>query len=316
MRLTAVTMIRNEADILPDFLGHCAALFDEVLAADHASSDGSTEILAAAAARMPLAVLRFAQRPYAQSRIVTALAREAFARGADWVFPLDADEFPMVAGRDDLAARLPSDAAAVLWRWRNLWPPGEHAFARFDAARNYEALPPGANATVKIAISRRVPALLPDFAIGQGSHNVARLRERAGTPAEVGRLAHVPIRSRERFVLKAALGARSLADMPDLPAGSGNQWRRAADRPDRFDGPAGPTRLRRLALAYPAGGDTGAPVETIAFAPAGRLEGLPAGLPDAASVLAREAALSWQPAPDPPWRVERDGDALVLVPLA
>jgi hypothetical protein len=316
MRLTAIAMIRNEADILPDFLGHCAALFDEVLVADHASSDGSTEILAAAAARMPLLVRRYAQRPYAQSQLVTALAREAFARGADWVFPLDADEFPMVAGRDDLVARLPSEAAAVLWRWRNLWPPGEHGFARFDAARDYEALPPDANATVKIAISRRVPVLLPDFAIGQGSHNVAWLRDRAGTPAEAGRIAHVPIRSRERFVLKAVLGARSLAETPTLPAGSGNQWRRAAERPDRLDGPAGLARLRRNALAYPGGGDTGAPVETIAFAPAGRLHGLPAGLPDAASVLARDAALAWQPAPAAPWRVDRDGDALVLVPLA
>jgi hypothetical protein len=315
MRLTAIAMIRNEADILPDFLGHCAALFDEVLVADHASSDGSTEILAAAAARMPLLVRRYAQRPYAQSQLVTALAREAFARGADWVFPLDADEFPMVAGRNDLAARLPGDAAAVLWRWRNLWPPGEHRFARFDAARDYEALPPAANATVKIAISHRVPALLPDFAIGQGSHNVARLRDLAGVPVEAGRLAHLPIRSRERFVLKAALGARSLADTPNLPAGSGIQWRRAADRPDRFDGPAGLARLRRHALAYPNGGDTGAAVETIAFAPAERLDGLPTGLPDAASVLARDAALAWRPAPARPWRVERDDDALVLVPL-
>lgn len=314
MRLTAVTMIRNEADILPDFLGHCAALFDEVLAVDHASTDGTAEILAAAAARMTLVVRRFAQRPYAQSQLVTALAHEAFARGADWVFPLDADEFPMVAGRDDLAARLPPDAAAVLWRWRNLWPPGEHGFARFDAARDYEALPPDANATVKIAISRRVPELLPDFAIGQGSHNVARLRERAGTPAEVGRLAHIPIRSRARLALKAATGAKSVAEMPALPAGSGHQWRRMAERPQRFDGAEGLARLRRSALGYPGGCDAAATVETIAFAPAGRIAGLPAGLPDAGSVLEREDALAWQPVPAPPWRIEHSGAALVLVP--
>lgn len=314
MRLTAVTMIRNEADILPDFLGHCAALFDEVLVVDHASTDGTAGILAAAAARMPLVVRHFAQRPYAQSQLVTALAREAFARGADWVFPLDADEFPMVAGRDDLAARLPDDAAAVLWRWRNLWPPGDHGFALFDAARDYEALPRDANATVKIAISRQVPALLPDFAIGQGSHNVARLRDRAGTPAEVGHLVHIPIRSRERFVLKAASGAKSLAETPFLPAGSGNQWRRAADRPQRFEGADGLARLRRNALGYPGGVDSGATVETVAFAPAGRITGLPAGLPGAEAVMAREAALTWQPVPDPPWRIERDGAALVLVP--
>jgi hypothetical protein len=184
MRLIAVTMLRNEADILPDFLGHCAALFDEVLAVDHASTDGSAEMLAAAARRMPLTVLRFAQKPYVQSLLVTALAREAFARGADWVFPLDADEFPMVASRADLLARLPADAAAVLWRWRNLWPLGGAGFAQFTAAGGHETLPLSSDAAIKIAISRRVPALLPDFAIGQGSHNVARLRDHMGAHAD------------------------------------------------------------------------------------------------------------------------------------
>lgn len=314
MRLTAIAMIRNEADILPDFLGHCAALFDEVLVVDHASTDGTAEILAAAAARMALVVRRYAQRPYVQSQLVTALAQEAFVRGADWVFPLDADEFPMVAGRDDLLARLPADAAAVLWRWRNLWAPGEHDFAAFDAARDYETLPPDVNTTVKMAISRRLPALLPGFAIGQGSHNVAGLRERAGAPAEIGRLAHVPIRSRARFLLKAAAGMKAVAEAPALPPGSATQWRRVADRPERFDGAQGMARLRRSALAYPVAMDAAAVAEPLAFQPAGRIQGLPAALPDAASVLAREAALDWQAVPEAPWRVARQDDALVLVP--
>jgi hypothetical protein len=314
MRLIAVTMIRNEADILPDFLGHCAALFDELLVVDHASTDGTAEALAAAAQRMPLHVLRYAQQPYVQSLLVTALAREAFARGADWVFPLDADEFPWVSGRADLLARLPGDAPAVLWRWRNLWPLGSAGFARFEAARDYEALPPPGNATVKIAISRRLPALLPDFAIGQGSHNVDRLRVLAGTPAEAGRLAHIPIRSPERFALKAALGAKSLVETPFLPAGSGTQWRRVAGNPGHFAGSDGLARLRRNALDYP-GAAAHARTEAVAFAPLGRIEDLPAGVPDAESVLAREAGLAWQPAPDAPgaeWRIEHRGDALVL----
>jgi hypothetical protein len=55
--------------------------------------------------------------------------------------------------------------------------------------------------------------------------------------------------------------------------------------------------------------------ETLAFAPLRRIEGLPAGLPDAEAVMAREAALTWRPVPAAPatgWRIERNGDTLVL----
>jgi hypothetical protein len=42
-------MIRDEADILPTFLRHAAALFDFVLLVDHSSSDGSSTFLERAA---------------------------------------------------------------------------------------------------------------------------------------------------------------------------------------------------------------------------------------------------------------------------
>lgn len=315
MRLIAVSMIRNEADILPDFLGHCAALFDEVLVVDHSSVDGTSDMLAAAVRRMPLTVWRFAQQAYAQSRLVTALAREAFARGADWVFPIDADEFPMVTGREDLLARLPMTAAAIEWRWRNLWPGEVTTFARFDATRMHEALPPAGDSTRKIAISRRLTERRPDFVIGDGSHGVARLPE---APVPAGWLAHLPIRHPDRFVLKTRLGRAALEQAKDVPVTAGSHWRRHAQRPDGwFATPAGRARLRGLALAYPRAPEWAkGPTEHIAFAPLGRIEGLPDGVPTAEEVMAREAGLIWEPVPDSAaeaWRLERDGDRFVLV---
>ena len=61
-----------------------------------------------------------------------------------------------------------------------------------------------------------------------------------------------------------------------------------------------------------AGGWPG--IAATAFAPAGRIDGLPAGLPDAEGVLSREDALAWHPVPDAPWRIEHREDALLLVP--
>ncbi|BDG73816.1 glycosyltransferase family 2 protein [Roseomonas fluvialis] len=314
MRLTAVAMIRNEADILPDFLGHCAALFDDVLVVDHASTDGTAEILAAAATRMPLTVLRFAQHAYVQSLIVTALVREAFARGASWVFPLDADELPMVAGRAALIGCLPEDATMVQWRWRNLWPQRPAGFADFSAEGEHEVLPPASTGVVKVAVSRRLHDRVPRFTIAQGSHGLSRGREDAGTPIAIGHLAHFPIRSRERFVLKAELGARAVSAIPSVSPRSGFQWRQAAESGERFDGAAGLQRLRSHALRYPHVAQTDV-VDTITFTPLGRMNGLPAGVPDAEAVRSREAEVTWHPLPDGPkseWRIICTGDALVL----
>lgn len=315
MRLIAVSMIRNEADILPDFLGHCAALFDEVLAVDHASSDGTSEMLAAAARRMPLTVYRLAHRAYVQSRIVTALAHEAFARGADWVFPLDADEFPMVAGRADLLARLPARAAGIEWRWRNLWPLGAPGFARFRAEGDYEALPEEEGGSVKVALSRRALERLPAFQVGTGSHNVPGLKRSAGALPEAGRLAHLPIRAPERFLLKARLGRAALEEAPGLGPRHGMQWRRAAERPERF---AEDARLRRNALAYPLVPEEVAPAERLRFVPLGRIEDLPPGLPTPEAVLARDAAIAWRPlpegVPEEAWHLVREGMEFVLAP--
>ena len=113
MRIMAVSMIRNDADIVASFLGHCGALFDRVFAVDHYSSDGTAEMLAAATRKMPLTLRTFRQRDKRQGDILTTLAREAFADGADWVVPHDADEFPEVADR----AALEACAGATRTRW-------------------------------------------------------------------------------------------------------------------------------------------------------------------------------------------------------
>src|SRR4029077_13508080 len=45
MKLALVSMIRDEADILPAFLEHASELFDMGFLLDHRSSDGSQKIM-------------------------------------------------------------------------------------------------------------------------------------------------------------------------------------------------------------------------------------------------------------------------------
>lgn len=311
MRLIAVSMIRNEADILPDFLGHCAALFDEVLVVDHASTDGSAEMLAAAAARMPVRRWTFRQRGHLQSLITTALAREAFARGADWVFPLDADEFPGVTRRTALEAMLAGAPPLVSFGWRNLWSGRRGSFAHFAAAGRHEASPRPAG---KVALARSLAERAPRFLLTHGSHGCLR-RGRAweGPPPRIGEYLHVPIRHAERFRMKVLRSLAAGAQRPDRQPGQSHQYATAMAHLETLVSTGGEAMLRRFALAYPhmPGGERGVgPVEPLDWAPLGRLEGLPAPIVAVEEVLARDAQIAWAPPPDSPhetWRVRLDG---------
>lgn len=94
-------MIRNEADIVRvNVLYHLALGLDRLLVVDNGSTDGTTEALRRLGDSDPRLRWTRNEGPYKQSEIMTALAREAHAEGADWVVQIDADEFWYAAGRN------------------------------------------------------------------------------------------------------------------------------------------------------------------------------------------------------------------------
>ena len=95
MRVTAISMVRNEADVIEAFVRHHAEIVDELVVVDHRSVDGTDEMLRALAEEgLPLRVRSEDSPVQRQNVVMTGLMREAAADGgADWVLPLDADEF-------------------------------------------------------------------------------------------------------------------------------------------------------------------------------------------------------------------------------
>lgn len=93
MKVFGVMVVRNEADILAINVAHHLALgIDRILIVDNGSSDGTERVLERLAAMGPVRWTRV-EGPFLQSEVASSLAREAFLRGADWVVPIDADEF-------------------------------------------------------------------------------------------------------------------------------------------------------------------------------------------------------------------------------
>lgn len=93
MRIFGISMVRNNVDTMRlNILHHLSLGIDKLLIVDNGSSDGTDRILRELS-KDSRVEWRRDNGPYRQSQITTELAREAFRNGADWVVPIDADEF-------------------------------------------------------------------------------------------------------------------------------------------------------------------------------------------------------------------------------
>ena len=202
LRLHAVSMVRNDADILPAFLLQCQALFEQTSIIDVQSTDGTRARLDAFdAGRGLIEILTTIRRERFQSPMVNLLCRRAFARGADWVFLLDADEFIDIGSRAELENCLHGFNAAVMQlSWINLVPARYAGFTDFDPSQDFRGCP---SSYSKVALSQQFAALNPDYIIHEGSHYVS---PKPGAPTVAPcpglKLLHVPIRSASRLKYK------------------------------------------------------------------------------------------------------------------
>ena len=197
LRLWGVSMVRNEADIIEPFVRHNLTILDGLAIVDHGSYDATLAILdRLARERLPLVVYENDMPGYLQEHITTSAVRRTLSElGADFVFPLDADEFLKVPSRVELERGL----RAI--------PPGMHGLLR-----GAKRLATERHVFHKAIVSRHLLAT-PDALLSEGNHYVA---PRAHAPAHesgpharmrehVAAIAHVPIRSAAQLVAKVAI---------------------------------------------------------------------------------------------------------------
>ena len=208
MRVVAVSMVKDEEDAVEAFVRHTLAAADHLVVFDHHSTDRTGFVLHRLAAEgLPLTVLTDDEFEYRQAERTTALVRLAVTdHRADWVLPLDCDEFLQAdsptAFRAFLAAR-PSTGSHPRLPLVNYGPhPADdrteanpvhrlrHRLRRVD--------------TGKVAIPRRL-VVAPGFAVSTGNHDLSV--SGVVQPFDVAsdcRLAHFPIRSGWQAALKVA----------------------------------------------------------------------------------------------------------------
>lgn len=220
-------MVKNEVDVIEAFVRHTAALVDHHIIVDHASIDGTDLILKALADEgLPLTLRRYASPDFPQGSLTTKMARMAQKRfGADWVFPLDADEFLVVAPGHSLKELLASETGPVEVLQRTYVPTAEDSGDEENVAlRITQRLVDEPVPIPKVLVPQ---ALVREATIMEGNHRIAISgKQQASTYIADMWLAHVPVRSPEQMAAKVVVGSLALEAL-GRRRGSGIHYREA-----------------------------------------------------------------------------------------
>jgi hypothetical protein len=200
MKLALTLLVRDEADVIEQFLSyHLNAGVDVVIATDHRSVDGTTEILRRYADGGHVALLRREDESIDQSRWVTEMARlAAREHDADWVINADADEFwwPSNGTLKEALASVPLPFGVVYAVSRVFVPrTGTAAWPERMTARLSLPAPINDTATPYRHVAKVAHRAGADVVVHQGNHRVEGLRYRELRPWSPVELLHFPLRS-------------------------------------------------------------------------------------------------------------------------
>lgn len=213
----AVTMVRDEVDILPDVLDHLIRQgVNRILVSDNGSVDGTLEMLQRRARAGEIFLARDSEPGYYQGLKMTRLARAAARAGADWIVPFDADEFWFGPVTTLVDALRETTADIVSARMYNVFP-------TIDGGWGLDRSP---QLHGKVAFRASRIAVL-----AQGNHSVDAPGARVPAVELELPIAHFPWRSIEQFRRKVRQGAQAYQTVVG-ESRIGGHWRELGAQPD------------------------------------------------------------------------------------
>ncbi len=236
MVVFGVMLVRNAVDLVRiNLLHHLGLGLERILVLDNGSSDGTRERVALLARDLPIE-LSSDDGPFFHEELVNGLVAEARLQGADWVLPIDADEFFVAAEPlPRLLAGSPAGALRIQLvnfvqrRWRRRT--SERALLTMDHRPARTTPPSEARHRVHTGGASLVevewePKLIVRLGGGtwlrRGAHGVCEADGPIEDCDEIVCL-HAPLQCRSRLAARIAHGRR--ADAAGTPAGVGWQNR-------------------------------------------------------------------------------------------
>ncbi len=238
-KIIVVSMAKNEADIIESFVRYYMTFVDGMIIVDHNSDDNTAKILAELQQEYPsLIVDQLKTIEHIQSEVMTNLVKIAANElGADWVLPLDIDEFLIPHNGVDCRSilnKIKDDVISLDWV--------EHELVDTEHDRDVFLLNRLCNRSSKIQFMTKILVKgsfvrnTDNIRLIQGNHGIMTWNnEGAEHLANAPRcseftLAHFPFRSQEQYVSKHALGWLANAIKYSVTTIAAPNWKRAFDK--------------------------------------------------------------------------------------
>lgn len=204
--IVAVSMVRDEQDIIGHTLELMLTQVDHAIVADNLSTDNTRNILESFGDRVT--IVEDNEPGYFQADKMTDLTHQAGALGAEWVVPFDADEAWWLPDLDQF------DGDIV------------HAWVHTYVPQSSDPDDPNPITRIqwRLPATERMPKVCfryhPDASLHMGQHDVSM----PGRRVDAGRVRHYQYRTLEQVRRKVSngVGAYNASDLPDL---YGSHWR-------------------------------------------------------------------------------------------
>ena len=264
MRLVAVSVVKNDADIIEPFVRHTGQWVDHHLVFDHDSTDGTREILAALQQEgLPLTLFTddaIGNLQQARSNHLTRLAAQRW--NADWVLVLDADEIMVGPGRAGLTGLLAGETGTrpVSVPLLNYYRTADDDARVANPVQRLHYCQATPSSTRKLFIPRSL-ALNPAAVASMGTHALhldGRTVADQPLPADYW-LAHLSLRSAGQQVMRVIVSELQKISGGRRQAGVALHYRLGfqllAEKPDLFLSTTCPSSkgLRSLPIDYRGG---------------------------------------------------------------
>jgi Methyltransferase domain/Glycosyl transferase family 2 len=235
VKVVGVLLVRNEVDVIEANLRHhFASVLDEAVVIDNGSTDGTLELVDDLGSELPIHLSSEPGLIYQSDRVTRAARYASSSLRADWVLPIDADEFwvglgvpfrevleeasaevralfvdvvNFVQSRDVLVAR-PGCLATMTMRPTETFGPPEVTSALVQA---------GEISWVEAAYTPKcVHRAAPDVFVPRGNHLTG---VPGGEPTDRLACLHAPLRARSVLAAKADQGRRVIEEGSSIEAG-------------------------------------------------------------------------------------------------